>query len=143
MSSPSVTVPVIGAVDGTTVEIVPGRRFVPLANDAVRPVALAELVPAGDGTWRLVARICPQWFPVSSESLRRLGIGLSRSSLKRLIIAGFVEGQLTTPGVYQFDYFSFREHTRRAADPEFWGTVEKGQRLTNAQRYSSAVETSS
>jgi hypothetical protein len=59
--------------------------------------------------------------------------------MKRLIIAGFVRGMQVTPGVYQFDYYAFREHEARARDPEFWDRAEPGQTLTNRKRYSAAI----
>lgn len=134
-SSLTQIVPVVGAVPGTLVEVVPGKKFVPLPITAVPPVAIAELVPAGDGTYRVVARICPQWFTCQSANLRKLGIGISGTSMLRLIRAGFVDGQQTTPQVHQFDYYSYQGHMQRAADPEFWDRTEAGYRKTNRQRY--------
>ena len=136
-------VPVVGAKPGVEVELVPGKKFVPLAAADVHPVGVAELVPAGDGTFRPVVRVCPQWFSLSQANLRRLGIGISRAGLKRLIVAGFVRGMQVTPGVYQFDYFSYRAHEGQAADPEFWDRKEPGERFTNRQRYSAAVDQTS
>jgi hypothetical protein len=138
MPSPS-TIPVIGALPGTLVELVPGKKFLPLPPATVEHVAVCELVPAGEGTFRPVARICPQWFSLNQENLRRLGIGISRAGMKRLIVAGFVVGQQTTPGVYQFDYFSYRAHAEKAQDPEFWDQVTSGHGHTNRQRYSAAI----
>jgi len=131
--------PVIGAKPGTHVEPLPGRKFVPLELEAIDAVAIAELVPAGDGTFRLVARICPQWFSCSTKNLRRLGIGISGSSMLRLIRAGFVEGRNETPQVTQFNYFSYRDHQIATNDPEFWDRTEPGQAFTNRQRYSQAI----
>ncbi len=136
-------VPVVGAHEGVTVEVVPGRKFVPLPPASVPHVAVCELVPAGDGTFRPVARLCPQWFSLNEANLRGLGIGVSRASIKRLIVAGFVTGQQVTPGVYQFDYFSFREHVQRTCDPEFWDQTAPGHKQTNRQRYSAAVDQTS
>lgn len=137
--SATATIPVIGALPGTTVELVPGKKFLPLPVDTIQRVGVAELTPAGDGTLRAIVRVCPQWFSLSGENLRRLGIGISRAGMKRLIVAGFVRGQQTTPGVYQFDYHSFRAHCERAQDPEFWAQTEPGQAFTNRQRYSQAI----
>lgn len=139
MSTSTTTIPVIGAAPGTTVELVPGKKFLPLPLAAMQPVAICEVVPAGEGTFRPVARVCSQWFSLNQENLRRLGIGISRAGMKRLIVAGFLVGQQTTPGVYQFDYFSFREHAAKAQNPEFWEETAPGQNFTNRQRYSAAI----
>jgi hypothetical protein len=133
-------VPVIGAAPGTVVELVPGKKYLPLPASAAPVVALCELVPAGGGTFRPVARICPQWFPATAEVIKQLGLGVSKSSLRRLIAAGFVRGQQSTPATYQFDYLSFREHAERCQDPEFWEQVAPGQRHTNRQRYLAILE---
>ena len=131
----TVTIPVVGARPGTTVQVVPGQRYVPLPADAWEPWGLAEMVPAGGGTLRPMVRICPRSFGCTTKNLRRLGIGISTNSMVRLIEAGFVASQKTTPGLYQFDYHSFRDHEARVAqDSEFWTTIEPGQKLSNGAR---------
>lgn len=132
-------IPVVGARPGTTVMPMPGKTYVPLPAEAVDPVAVAEMVPAGDGTFRLVARVCPRWFPLSKKTLPRLGVGVSAAGMRRLIVAGFVVGRQVTPGIYQFDLRSYQEHERQTADPEFWLRVEPGQKKTNRQRFSEAI----
>lgn len=48
-----------------------------------------------------------------------------------------------TPGVYQFNYYSYLEHEQATRDPEFWDRKAPGQRFTNRQRYSAAVDQTS
>jgi hypothetical protein len=142
MSASSLRLQVVGARAGTAVEIVPGKTYVSLKPEAMESLALAELVPAGDGTFRPVARICPRKFTISRANLRRLGIAISESGLRRLVTAGFVAGERITPGVHQFDYFDYLRHEAAvAADPEFWTRTEPepGQRFTNLQRYQHAL----
>ncbi len=131
---------VVGARSGTNVEIVPGRTYLPLGAQDIDTIAVTELVPAGDGTFRPVARICPRWFTLTPANLRRLGIAISVRGLARLITAKFVTGLAVTPGVTQFDYFSYLAHEAAvAADPEFWDQVQPGHRFTNRERYRQAL----
>lgn len=138
MQSATLRVPVIGALPGTTVEPVPGQRYVALAADnVIPPVAIAQLVPQGGGTYRLMAQIAPRWFAVTEENLKTLGIGISRKSMIKLIRAGFVEGQQTLPQVHQFDYHSWLAHLEASKESGFWERAElrgsPAQRLTNRQ----------
>jgi hypothetical protein len=134
------TVPVIGAKPGTTVEAVPGKTFLPLNPATIEAVCVTELMPAGDGTYRPVVRICPRWVMLTRRNLRRFGIAISDSGMVRLIIAGFVKGMAVTPGVRQFDYFSYLDHERAvASDPEFWDRTEPGQLFSNRDRYRKAI----
>lgn len=127
---------VVGAKSGTAIEIVPGRTYMPLKPDSMETMALAELVPAGGGTFRPVARICPRRFTISRKNLKRLGIAISETGLRRLVMAGLVEGERITPGVHQFDYFDYLRHeTAVRNDPEFWTRPIPGQKFTNLQRY--------
>lgn len=140
MSSATASLPVVGAKPGTFVTPLPGKTFIPLALDCVDYVALAELIPAGDGTFRVVARICPQWFSCSTKNLRRLGIGISGTGMLRLIRAGFVEGRNETPQITQFNFHSYRQHQLATNDPEFWDRKEPHHEFTNRQRYSQAIK---
>lgn len=133
------TVPVVGGRPGLEVELIPGRRFLTLSPKDIPPIGVAELVPAGDGTFRPVARICPSWFTLTPENLAKLDIAISVRGFHRLITAGFVDGVLVTPGVTQFDYFSYRQHLEKVRDPEFWDKIEAGHRFTNRQRYRQAL----
>ncbi len=139
MPAAATVLPVIGAKPGTLVEIIPGRKFVALPVNSVNQLAIAEMVPAGDGTFRIVARICPRYFSCSAKNLRRLGIDISKRTMQRLINGKFVRGQKTTPNLFQFDYFSYLEHEAAASDPEFWDRTEPDQRFSNLERFRQAL----
>jgi hypothetical protein len=133
-SSAALSVPVIGALPGVTVEPLPGQRHVPIAADnVIPPVALAQLVPQGGGHYRLVAQIAPRWFAVTTENLKKLGIGISRKSMIKLIRAGFVSGQQTLPQVHQFDYHSWLAHLEAVAEPGFWERCDAGRKISNRE----------
>jgi hypothetical protein len=122
------------------VEITPGHTYVSIPPDNIDTVAITELVPAGGGTFRPVARICPRWFTVARGNLKRLGIAISEQGMARLIRAKFVTGMNVTPGVMQFDYFSYLKHEADVAgDPEFWDRTEPGARFSNRERYRQAL----
>ncbi len=131
---------VVGAHPGTRVQIAPGATLAPIPAKSVPPFALAEWVPAGDGTWRMVARVCPEYFCCTQKNLVRLGIDVSKRTMQRLIVAGFVRGQKTTPGIYQFDYASYVAHVEAvAADPDFWNKTAPGEELTNSERWRRSI----
>lgn len=143
-SSPAITpltLAVMGAAPGTRVEVIPGKTYISLPPEAVETMALFELKPAGDGTMRPVARICSRFFTVTKKNLKSLHIAISDQGIARLIRAGFVSGGPVTPGVWQFDYFSYLRHEQAVlADPEeFWARKEPGQLLTNIARYRASV----
>lgn len=140
MVSAVAPLPVVGAKPGTFITPLPGKKFMPLPLDAIEYVAIAEPMPAGDGTFRVVARICPQWFSCSTKNLRRLGIGISGSGMLRLMRAGFIEGRNITPQITQFNYHSYRRHEEATKDPEFWDAKAPGHPFTNRQRYSQAIK---
>lgn len=132
---------VVGARPGTTIEIVPGKTFFSLPPDSVDTIAVTELVPAGDGTFRPVARVCPRWWMLNAKNLKALNIAISDQSLARLVRAKFVRGQPITPRGIEFDYLDYLRHQAAvAADAEeFWDKKEPGQLLTNIERYRAAI----
>lgn len=114
------SVPVVGAKPGTKIEIAPGQTVAPIDIADVEQVAIADIVPQGDGTFRAVARLSRRWLAVSPRTLRRLGIDHSPTTLHRLIRAGFVRGRQPSPRVYEFELESYLEHLQACEDPEFW-----------------------
>lgn len=139
-SAQPLRISVVGARPGVEIEVVPGKSYLPLEPQDVDTLALAELVPAGDGTYRPVARICGRWWTLSRKNLRRLGIAISESGLARLVRAGFVRGMRVTPNITQFDYFDYLRHERAVyEDDEFWDRTEPGQQMTNRERYRAAL----
>jgi hypothetical protein len=129
----------IGAKPGTMVEVAPGKTYVAVPPESIDTVAVVELVPAGDGTFRPVARICPRRFAANKKNLRRFGIAISERSMGRLVLAGLVKGERVTPGVLQVDYFDYLRHEQAASDPEFWDRVEPGQVFSNRERFQQAL----
>lgn len=135
-SSVSLSLQVIGAKPGTAIETVPGRTYAPLPPDSLGTLALAELVPTGEGTYRAVARVTRRKFSITRANLARLGIAISDRSLGRLVAARLVAGERVTPNCTQFDYFDYLRHEAAVrADPEFWSRREPGHAFTNLERY--------
>ena len=118
------------------IEVAPGKSIIPLPADDVQTIAIAELVPTGNGQFRQIARICPRWFRIAREDLVRLHITISEMTMRRLVEAGFIRGGPITPWVYQFDVYSYFDHVARVeADHNFWNNKEPGHQLTNQERY--------
>lgn len=111
---------VVGARAGTLIEVAPGQKIAALKIDQIERVALADILPQGDGTFRAVARVARRWLIVSPRNLRQLGSDHSVATLQRLIKAGFVKGRQPSPRVNEFDLMSYLEHLERCEDPEFW-----------------------
>jgi hypothetical protein len=139
MAQPT-SIQVIGAKPGTTVQPVPGKVYYPLPDSGVELIGVAEMVPAGGGTWRPVVRVCPRRVPIRPDELKRLGIAISPAGMVRLVRAGFVAGGQTTPGINQFDYLDYRRHEAAVeSDPEFWDRTEPGHSLSNRLRFRRAL----
>lgn len=132
------TIPVVGAAPGTTVELVPGKKFYDLPPAAVPPLGVAEWVPAGGGTYRFVARVLSRWHVLNSRTMRMLGIPCSHATLYRLIRANFIESRQTAPNTREFSYDSYLAHAEATKDPEFWTRREPGQRFSNLERFRQA-----
>lgn len=131
---------VIGAKPGAHVEVVPGKTYVTIDPSQVETIAVTELVPAGAGTFRAVARICPRKFTLTPQNLKKLGIAISVRGMRRLVDAAFVQGEAITPGVRQFDYFDYLRHEAAVSkDPEFWERKEPGSNFTNRERYRQTI----
>lgn len=111
---------VIGARPGTMVEIVPGKKIAALDISQIERVAIADILPQGDGTFRAVARVTSRWLSVTPRNLRKLGSDHSVRTVQRLIKAGFVRGRQPSPRVNEFDLLSYLEHLEACEDPEFW-----------------------
>lgn len=112
------------------IEVAPGKKVVPLPDGVEwSRVAIVDWIPQGDNTYRPVARIHERWIRVSKENVRQLGLGLSVTTIYRLIRGGFIRGRQVSPGQWQVDLLSYELHARAVEDdPEFWDDPERRQR---------------
>lgn len=118
MSNAKQPVPLYGG-DNQTVLAAPHERVVDLPVESIPRVAVADWQPAGDGTYRPIARIHGCW-PRMNE-VHELQLGIRYRTLKRLVVAGFVEGARVSPSCWIFSLESYWRHLRRCQeDPEFW-----------------------
>ncbi len=126
MASPSHSVPLFPRrTKVRDIEVAPGRFIVDLPPGAVPRICVADLIPQGDHTYRAVARVHEAEIRLTAEILHKLNLGISKSSLIRLIKAGFVNGSRVAPQCYVFDlqsYFDHRELMRAEAAEgrDFW-----------------------
>ena len=103
-----------------TIQITPEERTRNLAAlpPALIPlVAIADWKPAGDGTYRPVARVHERF--VMLKELERL-FGIPYRSLRRLAVAGFVASRQVTPGTLHIEIGSLWDHLAACQDEEFW-----------------------
>jgi len=123
-AEPAVVLPVLGHPQGEiSVEVAPNQKLVPLSPQPGQ-VLVHDLVPAGDFL-RSVARVHDKFMRMTEDMTRKLGLGVSYSTLRRLVDAGFVKGAKIAPKTYVMSLASYYEHVKRCeADPEFWDRPE-------------------
>ena len=118
-----------------SIEVRPGAKTVPLPRAAVPRVAVGKMVPQGEGTYKFVAVVHGRYARITPDVLNELNIDVSPETIKRLVIAGFIEGGKLTPGMWSFDVQSYMDHLEAVYDdPEFWDETNLDQNLQKWQR---------
>lgn len=121
----------------TLVEVRPGEKVAPLPDSAVPKIAIAHWQPAGDGTYRPVAKVEGRAIRLCPETVERLRLPVSYATIKRLVVAGFVAGGKVTPNTWVFDPESYLQHQAEVFDDEeFWDVNHPDK---NYQRWQEAV----
>ena len=106
------------------------RKNIEAPAQFVPRVGVADWQPAGDGTYKPVIRIHERY--VRLNILAKL-LCIDYCALRRLIVAGFVEGQATTPGAWHVNVHSYFAHVEAVrTDPDFWNEARRA-------RYSAAL----
>lgn len=115
-------------------EVAPGVFVAGVPDYEVPSHVLCKLVPGEiAGTWKLEPCHNPGWVRMHGDIGARLGlIGLSETTMRRLIAQGYVEHMRTAPGVIHINLESLTEHLKRtrndcAKDESFW-TRERRKR---------------
>jgi hypothetical protein len=104
------------------------RKVAPLPAELTPLFAVSAWQPAGDGTYRPVAKLYERG--VSTAEAEKL-TGISPDTLRRLIRAGFVIGGQPTPGKFEVNLPSLMAHIEATRDPEFW-TEARRQKWSEA-----------
>ncbi len=100
------------------VEMAPGEHVVDIPASAVPKVVTAELQPAGDGTYRLVARRRELYIPAVQAAKV---FSFDYQSILRLARGKFIDSDRPTPNTIRISVASWFEHQERVRrDPEFW-----------------------
>lgn len=115
-------------------EVAPGVFVAGVPDYEVPSHVLCKLVP-GDiaGTWKLEPVFNPGWVRMHADIGARLGlVGLSETTIRRLIAQGYIEHMRAAPGVILINLESLTEHLKRtrndcAKDASYW-TRERRQR---------------
>lgn len=75
---------------------------------------------------------------LTPSTVKSLALGCEYRSLRRLVVAGFVEGCKVSPGCWMFNVESYFAHVERVKnDPEFW---DKDNPDRNYQKYMSTCD---
>jgi len=104
------------------VQIAPSL-FVPRGTNPHTPpeLILCNVVPNGEGLYRLEPRTWERFERVNSGLSRKLGLGSRTDTLRRLIRGGFVGGARVAPKLYTINLESYWTHYDRCADdPGYW-----------------------
>ena len=119
------------------VQVAPGKTVVSAPSNCVPTVGIFKLQPIGGSEYRAIIEPRGNFVRLSPSVLKQYGLGIEYRTLRRLISAGFVEGQRIAPGTWQFSLSSYFEHLERTRnDPDFWSPEHPDK---NYQRYQSAI----
>lgn len=115
------------ALDAPLSELAPGVWVSGMPAFEVPSHVLCRLVPTGDGgTYRLEPEPYPGFVRMSDDIGARLGvIGLSDTTMRRLLAAGFIDHIRPAPNCIFVSVESLLEHFRRTAndcerDASYW-----------------------
>lgn len=106
------------------------RKNAPAPAQCIPLVGVFDWQPAGDGTFKPIIRL--------HEQMMRMNVfakivDIDYFALRRLVTAGFVEGQPTTPGAWHVNVHSYFAHVEAVrTDPDFWTEARRA-------RYSAAL----
>lgn len=115
----------------TTTEIVPGKNIT--TSTSLPKMGFYTWVPQGGGLYRPQLQLRDRFVRLTPSTVKSLGLGVEYRSLRRLVVAGFVDGYKATPACWMFSVESYFEHIERVRlDPEFW---DKNNPLRNYQKY--------
>ncbi len=107
------------------VEVAPNRWVQQELGFSVPETIFCDVVPAGEGKWKLVPRTWEQWERVTGELCLKLGLGERTDTLRRLIRSNFVDGARVSPDLYTVNLASYFAHLKRCAEnPDFWNDEE-------------------
>jgi hypothetical protein len=113
------------------VEVAPGERYglTDLVAKSVAtpaklkapPYAICRMVRLGNGDYRPVPVEWSTWVPATSSLAKRLGANISRKTLQRLWLNGYIEMRQTSPHIIELNLESLVAHLRAVHDdPDFW-----------------------
>lgn len=116
---------------GEIVEIAPGEKTADLPRTAVPKYGFVHLMRQPDGSYTPVLQSWGEMIRMTSDLPHRIGLNTDYSTLRRLLIAGFIKYRHFSPGTILIDLQSLYEHMDACKDPEFW-TPERIKRYRQA-----------
>ncbi len=123
------------AYQKATIKAVPDEPGVSWPNEAPLRgrIGVFDWEPQESGNYRPVVRLHSKLVRMKATITEELGLGITYTSLRRLMLAGFVRSQQVTPGQFAFDLQSYFRHLANVkVDPEFWSGA-------NLRKYMEAI----
>lgn len=119
--TPRNSVPVLNAGPAIRVQAAPDQRCVFLDQPIEdRRFGVFEWQKLGDGTFAPVVRVYDAHVRIAV--IEKIA-DLSYDTIRRLIIAEFVEGSQPSPGVILVSINSLIAHLRKTKEPDFWTDI--------------------
>lgn len=139
----TVTVKKPGSAARVKLEIAPGQKVIVGLPDALRPkLGLVSWMPQGDGSYKPVVKTRDSWVKLVDSLPAELGLDVDAKTLRRLVVAGIVEGRQPSPHVTEINLHSLDEHLEACRDPEYWIAVVKwpdGRKISRFAKYKEAM----
>lgn len=121
-----------------TVEIVPGKVAEQPALPQPPKMGFYTWIAQGGGLFKPQLQLRERYVRLTPSTVKSLALGCEYRSLRRLVVAGFVEGCKVSPGCWMFNVESYFAHVERVKnDPEFW---DKDNPDRNYQKYMSTCD---
>lgn len=101
-----------------TIQVAPGERYADLPAELAPRVGIVRMVPVGEGLYKPRLQVMENWVRVTETE--QFGIYISRDTLVRLGVAGFVPISQPSPQIITISLEGLLDHIEKCKDPEFW-----------------------
>jgi len=106
--------------NGKTIQITPGLSVQPAPLAAVPAFGVVEWTRLADGRFEPKLLVHSEWFKLTRDPSKQLGLPVSRDTLLRLGRAGFIQLRRFTPFEIQVNLQSLIEHLENCEEDDFW-----------------------
>jgi len=105
------------------------------------PFAICRMTRLGNGDYRPVPVEWGEWISLRDDAAARLGINLSRNTLIRLWLNGYIKMRQPSPQIYELNLASLVDHLRAVRDDSgFWSRpAADGTNRTRREAYAKEI----